>query len=451
MSALSRVARVVSDLAHVNRRFLLSPGFRRAAMTALATPSTPLELSAATIRERDAAPDAARPYVGLSGAALAFASIVRDDAEAPSVRLVLSELDPQRIFAGVHTALRVADRLAERLGMPLQVIVLSEAITARRRGALLHAVTDRLRRDPSRTSVLTRDGLVGATAHPRDVWVATHWTTAHPLQVAAHAGVLDPHRVVYLVQDHEPGFAALSTDRLMASGTYRAGFQLLVNSAPVAAVLGLIEGVDVDADAVFAPELDLDRLAAVAERRTARERCAASATVFFYGRPSKPRNLFPLGVASLRVAARALPDMAVRWVSAGEPHRAIDLGNGHLLESLGTLDWPQYFDLLSTTDVVLSLQASPHPSHPPLEAALVGATSITNEVAATRASVHPLLVAVDADPGALGLAVASAVRQATSEHSTTSVDAPAAGSLTSLGGTLDAAVRFVVEQLNPRE
>jgi hypothetical protein len=438
---------LVADLAHVNRRFLQSPGFRRATMTALAAPSTPLELSAATLRERDGASDAARPYAGLSGAALALVGVERDENAVPAVRLVLAELDPQRIFAGVDTALRAADRLAERLGMPLCVIVLSEAITVRHRGALLDAVTERLVRDPAQTSVLTRGELIGARTHPRDVWVATHWTTAHPLQVASHVGVIDPARVVYLVQDHEAGFTALSSDRVIASETYRAGFQLLVNSEPVAAVLRSLEGVTVDPAAVFAPVLDLDRLATVASQRAGREQPPSPVTVFFYGRPSKPRNLFTLGIAALKVAAQALPNASVRWVSAGESHRAIDLGNGHHLESLGTLDWTQYFDLLSTTDVVLSLQASPHPSHPPLEAALSGATSITNEVAGTRASLHPRLVAASANPEELGLEVARAVQRAVAS-SRAAADVPTLESLAPLGGTLDDALEHVVTVLS---
>lgn len=439
----------MADLARVNSQFLRSPGFRRAAMSALAAPSTPLQLSTATIRELTVAPETARPYAGLSGGALALSGVVRDGHASPTVRLVLAELDPRRVFAGVDTALRVADQLANRLAVPLQVVVLSEAVDARHRTALLNAVTHRLGRDPSRTSILLREGVVGAPTHPNDVWIATHWTTAHPLQVAARAGVIDPDRVIYLVQDHEPGFTALSTDRVTAADTYRAGFHLLVNSEPVAAVVRTAEGVHVDPAGVFAPELDFDRLAAVAAKRASRDRTASPTTVFFYGRPSKPRNLFALGVAALKVAALALPGAEVRWVSAGEPHKDIDLGGGHRLESLGTLEWSAYFDLLAATDVVLSLQGSPHPSHPPLEAALVGATSITNEVAGTRASLHPGLIAVHADPEALGRAVAHAVTRAGSPEVTAAGQSRSTALLSTLGGTLDHALDRLVELLGP--
>jgi hypothetical protein len=416
-------------------------------MSALASPSTPLELSRATIRERDAAPAAAQPYAGLSGAALALTSLVRSVDAAPAVRLVLAEFDPAQVFAGVHTALRAADGLAERLRLPLHIIVLSEAIGTGRHDSILDAVVGRLGRDRSRTSVLTREGLAQANTHPDDVWVATHWTTAHPLHVAARAGVINPARVVYLVQDHEPGFAALSTDRVTASGTYRAGFHLLVNSEPVAAVLRAAEGVTVHAAAVFAPDLDLDRLAAIAAQRASGDPTARPVTVFFYGRPTKPRNLFALGIAALRVAALALPGMTVRWVSAGEQHRDVDLGGGHRLESRGTLGWDEYFALLGECDVALALQASPHPSHPPLEAALSGALAVTNEVAGTRASLHSRLLAFDPDPAALGAAVAEAVRAA--DTRTATAQPPA--TIPEWGRTMASALDAVAAVLRPHQ
>jgi hypothetical protein len=245
------------------------------------------------------------------------------------------------------------------------------------------------------------------------------------------------------VQDYEPGFTALSTDRVTASGTYRAGFHLLVNSEPVAAVLRAAEGVAVDATAVFAPDLDLVRLAAIAAQRASGAPPARPVTVLFYGRPSKPRNLFALGIAALRVAAPALPGIPVRWVSAGEQHRYIDLGGGHRLESRGTLGWDEYFALLGECDVVLALQASPHPSHPPLEAALSGALAVTNEVAGTRASLHSRLLAVSPDPAALGAAVAEAVRAA--DTRTTTARPPA--TIIEWGGTMASALDAVTALL----
>jgi hypothetical protein len=190
----------------------------------------------------------------------------------------------------------------------------------------------------------------------------------------------------------------------------------------------------------FAPHLDLDLLRDVAAARSRSE----EVTVFFYGRPSKHRNLFRLGVAALRVAAAELGgDTAVRFRSAGEKHRDVDLGNGHKLESLGALPWDDYFTFISSANVVLSLQHSPHPSHPPFDAAISGARAVTNEFYDTRSGLHPRLEAVGTDPESLGHAVAAAIRSDRAEGPGGFRDVDPGR----LGGSLDAAVSSVADSL----
>lgn len=437
MGTVRRFTQLVADLARVNARYLRSPGFRREAMSALATPSTPLELSPSAEREAASAPSGALPYAGVTGAALALCSLRRDASEPAMVNLLLTEFDPDRLFAGVNTALLVASGLADRLRRSMRVVIFSESIPAAQAPRLREAVATRLGRPPASVSVITRGDLIDFSVHPDDVWVATHWTTAHPAQVAARIGAVARDRVVYLVQDYEPSFVSASADSITASGTYHEGFALLVNSSPVAAVLRSREGVRVDDDLVFAPQLDLERISAQATDRAS----ATVPTVFFYGRPSKPRNLFALGVAALKVAATALPADSVRWVSAGEPHREITLAPGHTLESLGTVGWNDYFALLARSHVALSLQASPHPSHPPLEAALSGAVAITNEVDGTRSMLHPRLRAVTGDPEALGQAIIEALAApAVATHASTDIAA--------LGRPLDDALDALATRLD---
>src|SRR5690606_24371666 len=90
----------------------------------------------------------------------------------------------------------------------------------------------------------------------------------------------------------------------------------------------------------------------------------------------------------------------------------IDLGGSHSLVSLGRLPWDGYFTRLATTDVVLSLQQSPHPSHPPFDAAISGAVAVTNEFHGTRAGLHPRIVAVPATTAALAEALMTSIREA---------------------------------------
>lgn len=405
-----RILGALTDLAWVNSRYLSVPEFRGAVKTATTvwrrssrpSPLSRVELARAT--------PAAAVHAGLSPAALALCGLAVQTSGERHVTVVFSELNPDAIFAGIHTALDAAQRLADELGRPLRVVVLAETATWQADAARAEsALAARFGRP---VPVVSRHALGETPVHPDDIWMVTHWTTAHAAQVATIDGGIRPGNVVYLIQDFEPGFNALSTDFTTAYGTYGAGFLPLVNSLPLARYLTQHSTMPVNDELVFAPAFDPERLRAIAAARR-----SGPVTVLFYGRPSKPRNLYALGIAALREATRLLGDEAgaVRFVSAGESHGAVELGGGVSLSSVGTLPWDDYFALLAEAAVVFSLQASPHPSHPPLEAAMSGAHSVTNEVDGARAQLHERLTAADPTPAALGAALADAVRRASAD------------------------------------
>ena len=104
----------------------------------------------------------------------------------------------------------------------------------------------------------------------------------------------------------------------------------------------------------------------------------------------------PTGTASGSPHSRWLhpssaPTCCFRSTSAGEKHRNVDLGHGHKLESLWltAVERLRTLEYIASANVVLSLQHSPHPSHPPFDAAISGARAVTNEFYGTRAGLHP--------------------------------------------------------------
>jgi hypothetical protein len=392
ISAAAAAARV---LVAANARFAIDPHFRGGVASLLRTgrvSPSPLPVGRAAA------------YRDLTTTSVALCGIQTDHSVAPMVNIVLSGLSVEQLFAGVDTALRAAVQLASNLGVGCRVVVLDTTRSSRRREqvAILRA-----RYATSSLELVDLRELNGLRVSAQDVWLATHFLTAHAVHVASTIGVIHPSRVVYFVQDYEPGFVPWSTEYALARSTYHAGFHLVVNSEPVAAALRTFEGVPVNDEYVFMPSLDVGRLQALAE---ARDRRDGVARVAFYGRPSKPRNLYGLGVAALRLTVENIGTEAVEFISVGEAHRDVNLGHGHRLRSLGKLSWDDYFSFLTGVDVMLSLQYSPHPSHPPLEAALAGAWAITNEFEGTdRNSIHPRLIAVEASPHAIAAAVTSAI------------------------------------------
>ena len=422
-----------ADLGRVNSRYWSDTGQRNRMREVLKRDGLTPAQHAVMAAEEAAAPPESRPYVGLDGTSLTLAGIRLVPGVPASLNLVIGEVREGGVFAGIHTALTVGVALAHRLGLPLRVVMTDFTSPGNDRASAERFI--RATFGLSTVVVVTRESLREHEFSPADVWLATHWKTAHAVQVATTTALIDPARVVYLVQDYEPGFSPWSTESVLARSTYHAGFTFLVNSVPLWSYLCREESLSIPREQVFGPSFEVDRLRATAARR----RPSTEVTVLFYARPSKHRNLFQVGVAALRVSVRDLAADAppLRFYSAGEPHDAIDLGGGHMLTSLGRMPWGDYFDFLSRTQVLLSLQQSPHPSHPPFDAAISGGLAVTNEFHGTRVGLHPRIAAVEASPAALGAALVSAIAAASG--------APAAWYLPVANGLLGAELGSAVE------
>lgn len=433
----NRLVTAVRDVATYNRLLVRSASFRAEAMKAYSEWLLTQGPTRQVLREAAHVEPAASAHAGLSGAALALAAIRPTPDATRHINLVLSDFLPDRIFAGIHTALDCAQRLSAQTGLPVRLVTLSERFG---QAEALRASGILSRRFGADVTVAHRTALIETAFHPDDVWVVTHWTTAHPAAVATLSGALRTEQIVYLIQDYEPGFHAWSTAHAVARATYAAGFHHLVNSAPLANYLRNVAGVPVDDACVFAPALDIERMHRVADSRR-----PGAVRVLFYGRPSKPRNLYSLGIAALIETVTRLGSRAsdVEFFSVGEAHDPVDLGHGVQLKSLGALSWNEYFEILPSANVVLSLQASPHPSHPPLEAAISGAFAVTNEFEHTRAGLHDRLMVATAAPESLATALITAVERASAEGPapfTPLVDGV-------LGGSLDDALSEIVRRL----
>ncbi len=325
------------------------------------------------------------------------------------LNLVLPELSEGSFFAGIRTAVDFGIVLAKQLEVRVQIVVLRDLPRGRQltdlRSLLLTEYGD-IARDLKVLNPLqmAREG-VGST----DQWLVTHWTTAHAVDVACRLGQIDRSFVTYLVQDYEAGFSPWSTDFALARSTLYAGFRMVVNSKPLFDYIALNDAVSISEHYVFSPRLDMDRI-----RRAAEVRASHSGDgkfqIMFYGRPSKPRNLFDIGISTLHRAHSQLPKgySQIRYVSAGERHADVSSGT-FKLHSLGKLSWDQYFSVLSESTVLLSLQHSPHPSHPPLDAICSGGISVTNEMGGTRHELHSRLIVKLADPDFLAAGLLTAL------------------------------------------
>lgn len=214
---------------------------------------------------------------------------------------------------------------------------------------------------------------------PRDVFIATHWTTAALVlelrQWQASAFGVAPPRFAYLIQDYEPGFYPWSAAYLLARATYD-------SPASTVAIFntGLLQRYFHDVGIRFPAEYTFEpRLSPALHDVLALPPLPRSRRILVYGRPAKPRNLFPFIVDGLRAWRSSSPG-ADSWtvVSAGQSHPDVDLGGGMVMPSLGKLDLAAYGALLREAAIGVSMMASPHPSYPPLEMAQLGLLVLTN-------------------------------------------------------------------------
>ncbi len=369
------------------------------------------------------------------------------DGDRPHVVLVLQAFEPGGFFAGIKTAVLAAARLAGELALGLRVLVVQPARSGTHDEALaelgsivreagLPGVADSLRLS---TPMAPESG--GHTTD--DVWVATYWTTAWALKSLARAGRVAADRVVYLVQDFEPGFYPWGPLYAKAYSTYDAGFQPLVNSASLAAYVADVS--PTTPDVAFAPALDVGPLHAAAERW--RPAAGGEVRVLFYARPGKPRNMYAAGVEALRLWAEQLPDGVTGVVRfAGEEIAdEVDLGPRARVEMLGKLSYEGYHDLLADSDVGLALMLSPHPGHLALELPLAGIPTVTNDFAGYRAAWVTGLTVSGTDPAS----IADALLHTTDAARGLTQHVPHDYQV-DLGVTLEQAVRKVAQGLRSR-
>ena len=369
------------------------------------------------------------------------------DASSPSVVLVLDSFAPGGIFAGIRTALIVAARVAMETHRPLRVVVMRDpAIPAQQVSQLLVEWLTREAGMPVGTEVgaSTPSAPMKAGHHADDIWVVTYWATAHAVGNAVDAGQVEARRVLYLVQDFEPGFFPWGVQHSQARATYDRGYVLLINSEPLARYVRLETGRAIPGDHVFAPQVDEARLRSSAARWRPLDD-PTHPRVLFYGRPSKPRNLYDLGVATLRAWVRDLPgDVRPTITVAGENVSVPDLGGRADVVVRGMLSLEDYYDELTRQDIALALMHSPHPSHLPLELPMAGIPTVTNALGDHR---RPWVVGLDV-AAATPVALASALDRARTAAAPLRAHTPAplpAG----LGFPLDRAVAAAVHDLRP--
>lgn len=307
--------------------------------------------------------------------------------EIPEKRLniIVPTVNPEFVFGGISTAIKLFDELAEASGYAKRIIT-SDSDISRKAKKIYEDRYDIVAAD---TEEFTKNQLVSycdrknskISVSENDIFVFTSWWSAYCIQEAYKnprlcAGLV-PNKFVYLVQDYEPGFYAWSTKYILADATYKCKFpQIAIYNSHWLQDFFKLHGYEFAHEFCFEPILNrklkehLDEVGDTLHKRK---------QILVYGRPSVDRNAFELIVETLRQWVELQED-AQEWtlLSAGESHQDVYIGKGKLLESVGKMSLEEYAGILETSYAGISLMVSPHPSYPPLEMAAFGVKVITN-------------------------------------------------------------------------
>jgi glycosyltransferase involved in cell wall biosynthesis len=255
-------------------------------------------------------------------------------------------------YGGIHTALRIADRLVREHGVRARFACWQGGPEAFTRSALAAAFPSL-----AGAELFIHDGSAERLAElpASDIGVATFWITAYQL-----AALPQVERKFYLIQDFEPAFYPAGTLYALTEETYRLGLFGICNTEHLADIYrhdfgGTAMG--------FTPAVDT---AVFHARGRAQRRPGDPLTVFVYARPGHWRNCWELASVALG-ELKHRHGSRLRLVTAGAWQLGSDPEEPLFLTSQGLLDYASTADLYRGCDLGLALTVSCHPSYLPLE------------------------------------------------------------------------------------
>jgi hypothetical protein len=316
------------------------------------------------------------------------------------INILLPSINKEHVFGGISTAINFFKELQANLSEEFSYRVIitdaaaSDTIDTFDTYEIVNMIQDS---DEKYQLVFVNDRYGKELAiWENDIFIATAWWTAFNAKELIRIQNYfygSSYSLIYFIQDFEPGFYQWSSRYSLAESTYKDEIKTIaiINSKELYDFMK-IKKYPFFETYYFVPKLNqklkefLPKLADITKVNR----------ILVYGRPGVARNAFEIIVNSLKVFAQNENAKHWEFISLGEKHRDIDLGNGNKLISKGKVTLEEYADYLLTSKIGLSLMISPHPSYPPLEMAYFGLKTITNSYENKNLSyMHENIVNVD--------------------------------------------------------
>ncbi|MBO0711939.1 MAG: hypothetical protein J2P47_11745 [Acetobacteraceae bacterium] len=286
---------------------------------------------------------------------------------------------------GPNTALNIAGHVA-LAGTPTRLISTSTPATIDAAWLQVHLSTLVGATLPPVEVASASDPAAPVAVGRRDIFMATHWITAHQLKPVLRD--LPNRKFFFLLQEFEAGFYPWSSNYALALEALEMDYWPVINERLLAEYL-------FRAPFIRLSDPEMRRQALVFEPAVdpsifypARKAAQRRRRLLFYARPSNTRNMFGLGLSALRAIAGdpVFGDWEFISIGSRDSVPELTLGGGHRLRPAPWHDYAGYAELLRSADLLLCPMLSPHTSYPVLEMAACGGISVTNTFATKTAT-----------------------------------------------------------------
>ncbi|HOD62076.1 MAG TPA: glycosyltransferase [Bacilli bacterium] len=308
--------------------------------------------------------------------------------DAVRLNLLIPSIDKQHVFGGISTALKFFTSLVQKSMVGSRIIVTDSTINLESSididGYTLADCSENSNQDKQIIGFSDRYKKTIPVAK-NDIFIATGWWTAYNIIPVVNwqykqYGLETINKLIYFIQDYEPGFYPWSSKYLMADSTYKSNIPTIaIFNSKLLKDFFSINNYKFETEYYFEPTLNdnLKKYFIQYKNKIRRKK-----QILVYGRPSTQRNAFELIVLALKEWCKNQKNVK-EWtvLSAGESHPSIDLGKGVKLRSIGKLSLEEYAKTMYESYAGISLMVSPHPSYPPLEMSTFGIKTITNSYA----------------------------------------------------------------------
>ncbi|HEX5797950.1 MAG TPA: glycosyltransferase family 4 protein [Candidatus Saccharimonadales bacterium] len=177
-------------------------------------------------------------------------------------------------------------------------------------------------------------------------------------------------RKYYFIQDYEPLFFPAGPISALSESTYRFGFKGIINTRGLLEVIQSRHGMEAMS---FTPGINRN-----VYNPSSHEKKSSKTKIFFYGRPTKPRNAFDLGAETIKQLLKKYGER-IEVVIAGAEWDESLYGLEEQITNLGLIRTiEEVADLYRSCDIGFCFMLTRHPSYQPIEFMASGVATVVN-------------------------------------------------------------------------